>query len=781
MTENVSNELRNLDWREIKTRTEAFATSEAGRAEIRNLGPFANSQLAQASVEQTLACKGILVGGARPHMESLDLFATWHSRLRKQAVLKPLELKDVRHFCFEALALTETLQPYEFGWLRDIRAGMMNAEEPLSAIDQILTGDGDIRGDASETIYQLTQEKQNQTRQLQNSLERLAKSYELETVLQERYVTTRDGRWVLPVKSGRRHNLEGIIHGASQTKQTVYMEPQEVVPLNNRIRQIDVQIEEEIERLLSDLSKYLFTLADAFESARQTMLDFDVLLAKAQLAQALDAKAFEFTDGVFELNDLKHPLLLLNKNKVAGNTVTLNADERVLLLSGPNAGGKTVLLKAIGLAAQMARSGLPIAAEEGSKLPFFQNIVTAIGDEQSVDANLSTFAAHLKALNHACDFKGPESLILIDEICGSTDPEEGSALARGFIEKYAAQGAYAVITSHLGALKTGWDSGSGVLHGSLEFDKAKGPTYLLIRGIPGQSMALLTAKRVGVRTDVLDRAVSLLSPEMRQHQKNLEEVETLKEKLRELHADMEVQKKQAQKVKARHEEALRRLEVEKNQILKSTARKAEKKVDALLQEVRVKDIFKKHGEENKIKFDLPEIITASDVTTAGGATAPTTADEFAKLYPPGSKVLIVTLGQDGIIQGHPNNRGEIPVLSRSMRLTIPWQDLRPPDQPRNPTRDILRKTGHFAYAPKDEDRTIDVRGLSADDAIAKLEIALDQAATHSEDRVKIIHGHGTDTLKRAVRGYLSRSLYIKKWQAGTAETGGDGITWAEIG
>ncbi len=392
----------------------------------------------------------------------------------------------MRSFCLEALALREALTPVENEWARRISTSLMNAEEPLSAIDQILTPGGEIRSDASETLFRLYREKEKLAREVQTTLDRLVKDHQMENVLQDKYVTTRDGRWVLPVRSGMQHHLPGVIHGSSQTKQTVFMEPEKVIPTNNRLRQIEVEIEDEIERLLTELSHYLTSQASDIESSRMLMEECDVRFSQAQFSTLVSAHPIEFSTDSVELMEVRHPLLQLSGKKVISNTVILEGQKGILLLSGPNAGGKTVLLKSIGLAAQMARCGLPICASENSKIPFFQDILIGIGDAQSVDEELSTFAAHLKILGKAASLHGRQNLILIDEICGSTDPEEGSALARSFIETFSNNDVFAVVTSHLGPLKSGWDEQSRVLNGSLEYDSKTGrPTYQFIAGIPG--------------------------------------------------------------------------------------------------------------------------------------------------------------------------------------------------------------------------------------------------------------------------------------------------------
>lgn len=767
-----------LDWTEILEKIRSHATSEAGREAIMKAGPLKNREEAYKSFQEIFSAGAVVNQGIRPYMQSLDLYSTWIARLKKNAVLKTLEIKDVRSFCLEALALKEALNSVDNEWANSIASTLFRAEEPLSAIDSIITPGGEIRSDASETLYRLYREKERLAREVQTTLDRLVKDHQMENVLQDKYVTTRDGRWVLPVRSGMQHHLPGVIHGSSQTKQTVFMEPEKVIPTNNRLRQIEVEIEDEIERLLTELSRYLSSKATEIETARQLMEECDVRFSQAQFAALIEAHAIEFSENSLELIDVRHPLLQLSGKKVVSNSVVLDGEKSILLLSGPNAGGKTVLLKSIGLAAQMARCGLPICASENSKLPFFTDVLIGIGDAQSVDEELSTFAAHLKILSRAATLKNRQNLILIDEICGSTDPEEGSALARSFIETFSNNDVFGIITSHLGPLKAGWEE-SRVLNGSLEYDAKTGrPTYQFIAGIPGDSLAIQTAKRVGVTPAIVQRAMDVLAPATRARLEGLEQIEQLKSDIAILQDHLKKETHKANETRKKYEGLLEQFNKDKEEWLQRTLKKAERKVEEAIAQAKVTETFKRHTALQEVKHKLPEIVKAKPVTQPG---APENAEEFAKKFPPGSKVWVPTLSADGIVQSTPNNKGEVLVLSGSVRLQLHWQDLKPAGKPQNPTAQLVRQSSPFAAAIADEDRTLDLRGKTVEDALSELELALDKAATSKEDRIKIIHGHGTEALKKAVRTYLSRSIYVKKWKAGSPEGGGDGITWVELG
>lgn len=776
---NLNNELTNLDWNHILDNLKKFSTSESAKHQLDGLGPLTSIEEAEQSFYEIEAASLLISSGVRPYMESLDFYEAWAIRLKKNAVLKTIELKDVRHYCTEIIALKNTLLEHNSTWSLTEYDQIMDAEKPLSAIDTIMTASGDIRMDASEKLYRLSKEKESLARQIQTKLDRLVKDFDIEHMLQEKYVTNREGRWVIPVKGGLKHYVPGVVHGSSQTKQTVYIEPEATIPMNNRLREVEVEIEEEIERLLIEISNYLYGLIIQFEASHKSLLKLDVLFSKAQLTIQLDASPCQFSKESLHLKDLFHPTLKMAGKNPITNTVLLDEHKRILILSGPNAGGKTVLLKSVGLAAQMARCGLPICADASSTLPFFKTILVCIGDSQNVDEDLSTFAAHLKSLNQALSLKGHENLLLIDEICGSTDPEEGSALARAFILNYAKNQVFALVTSHLSPLKKGWDQTSSVQNGSLEYDTKIGkPTYNFLPGIPGHSLALLTAKRVGIHAEILNEASGFLSPESKQKISELEEIENLKKEILNLQDHYKKEIKETQKQKKQLEHELKEFELTKEKEMQKFIKTAHKNVDEVISQSKAKDTLERHRKLQEIKYNLPEIVKATGVAQTPKLES---AKEFSEKYPPGSKVFVNSLNQDGIVQSLPNAKGEILVLSQSIRLQVPWTDLKPALKLTNPTQSQMRKSVFSSASTIENDQTLDLRGKKVEEAISELELALDQSTIKQNDRLKVIHGHGTDALKKAIRTYLSRSVYVKKWKAGNPDSGGDGVTWVEIG
>lgn len=759
-------QFKNLDWFDTLDKIKNYSTSNIAKDLISKTAPFKTKEEAQKQVQQISGAKPVVTLEFRPNLDSIDLFYSWYERLKRKAVLKTTEFQEIRRFCYDIFNLQKTLAQTSNDWTTETLSQLMDTSKIHSAIDQIITYEGEIRTDASETLHSLYNEKKSLERQIRTTLDKFVKTYEIENLLQDRYVTNREGRWVLPIKSGKQHQFDGIIHDSSQTKQTVFMEPKEVIIINNRLKEVEGEIEKEIEKLLTQLTHFISGHCDDLLRAYTKMLECDQRLAQAQFALKTDSQPFEFSDDSFFLKEVRHPLLSFqNIKEVISNNVDFDGVKKVLILSGPNAGGKTVLLKAIGLTCHMARCGLLVPASPDSKIPFFETIFVAIGDTQSVDEHMSTFAAHLNTLTKALDAKGRNNLILVDEICGSTDPEEGAAIAKSFIEHYAANGVYGIITSHLGPLKQIWPKESPITCGSMEYTDH--PTYKLFVGIHGRSFALKTAKTVGVPESIIQKALSFLSTETRVREEKLDELDQYKDKVVELSRKLELETRMMETEKNKYKDILKKFESEKDRHIQKAVERAEKKIEKIIED------FRANPNVTKVKAQFPEIIKST------GASQPvTTLEEFSRQFPPGSTAYLVSLGQDGIIQGLPNSKGEVTVLSKSMRLQVSWKDVRSANAP-NIQHPAQNQKKSKIKLPQDEIE-IDIRGMSSDQAIEELEKTFDKALQEQVDRVKIIHGHGTEALKKSVRKYLSRSVYIQKWQAGSELSHDDGFTWADL-
>ncbi len=756
--------LRTLDWDQLKNWIEGFTQSEITKAAVQNLEPHASPTFAQQQMGYTYEAIPYVTPN-RPIIQSIDLIPLWLPRLKKGAVLAGADLKDVKLFFYETEGLLNILQSINTNWGEGTISLIESFGDEITIIERTIDTDGNVVPTASPRLASLSLEKTQLSKNIHDRLKQILNDHQIENMLQDKFVTTRDGRWVVPVKYGMQGKFPGIIHDVSNTGQSLFIEPQEVVNTNNKLREIEIEISAEIERILKKISETLQQRQVALESNFKALKESDFRFTLATYALKTDAKAIEFSKDELHLVQVRNPILVLQAKKVISNTIELNKNKTVLLVSGPNAGGKTILLKSIGLTAQLARCGIPVCCEGNSKIPFFKHIFTSVGDSQNIKEGLSTFAAHMLELNESLQSKSYEDLILIDEICGSTDPEEGSALARAFVEHYGKNHIFSVTTSHLSPLKIGWEENSGVLTASMNYDEAAGaPTYRLISGVSGSSFAWKTAQKIGVADFILNRAKDFMSELWKKRNEKMDDLESIKQDLINEKQKNAIQAEDILRQKNKYETLLTNFEKEKQQKIDEIAKSAEKRLEQVFDEIKQGN--KKSPLEWKV--DLPQIIK-------GKIEKELSADDFSKTYPVGTDIFIQTLGKPGVVQSSPNSKGEVSVLSNSMRLQIHFKYLIA-RQGAKPKSEHSNHVSKFAV----DDCQLDLRGLSLEDAMEKLETQIDIALKEQIDRIKVIHGHGTNTLKKAVRAYCSRSEYIKKWQAGAPDQGGDGITWIEI-
>lgn len=762
-----------LDWPIVLQSIATEASSLAGKKQCLHLSPKGSPEKALQAISHIFDAS-FVDADTIPNFSAVDEIPPIVERLGHQGVLEVRELACLRQFFHLTLSLTEALQEQTTAWAKDVKTSVPSFKSQLSSIDHVVSPDGEINESASQKLQGLCQERRKLERDVTAILSKIVGRQDLEGSLQDKYVTNREGRKVIPVKSGNRHDVKGQIHDRSHTKQTVFMEPAEAVPLNNRLRQIGSEIDDEIQRILKEISDYLRGSCTEYESALDTAIQADSVFAKVRFNSKIKGSKPNFSSqGLIKLNQLKHPLLLLQGDKVVANDVKLSHDNRILLLSGPNAGGKTILLKSIGLAAQMARSGLPIAAGDNSQLPFFEKLDPIVGDLQSVDGNLSTYSSHIKRLNGTLAYSGSSTMILVDEICGATDPEEGAALARSFIEHYRDQDVFAVITSHLGPLKQNWPKNSGVEHGSLEFDRITNrATYQLVMGLPGHSLALFVAQQLGTPQNLIDKAKEFLSPLSRSKAEELKEIEDFKQQVIDLKQQSQKDREEAQKLKQTYQFLVQKFRDQRDKWIEKALEKAQSKIENLIEDARQERI--KNRTLQDLKADLPSIVKASKVPTN---SKPQTIDEFKTRMPPGTPAFSTRLGRDVVIQGQPDNKGQVSVLAGSMRLQVPWHSLGFNKE----TEGAVSKKSSTSQetAVSSETKQLDLRGYRIDDAVEKLEKWLDNCMSEGIDKVKLIHGFGTEKLKKSVRRHLSKSPYVEKWTGGE-HSEGDGITWVFI-
>jgi DNA mismatch repair protein MutS2 len=624
--------------------------------------------------------------------------------------------------------------------------------------------------------------------------------------LQDRFYTQRDDRYVVPLRADARSRVKGIVHGTSQSGQTVFVEPDAVVDLNNRLKIAESDVAEEERRILAELTSYVREEVAAVRAAVAAAEELDVIDAAARLADALGAAAPAIGErGELSLRRARHPLMLLAPRECVANDLEL-AGSATLVISGPNAGGKTVALKTAGLAAVMARAGLHVCADPGSHVPWYDVVETDIGDEQSLERNLSTFSAHIMSLVRFLAEAGPTTLLLIDELCVGTDPDQGSALAQAVLEAIADRGAQAVVTTHYERLKAMATRDPRFVNASVGFDLERmAPTFRLHAGVPGSSGALLVARRLGLPAPILARTEALLGDRRAGIEELLTAVTEERRRLEAERAATDTARREAEQARREAEAAQRAARAREEQLRRgahdaavAALRRARDELDEL------RDRLKKAGDDGAVVAARERLAALAGniaehappaVATASGR--PATATELV----PGAAVLLPKLGGRGQVVGV-GDKGRVMVQLGTLRTTVALEDVRLDDRPRAerradlprrrpapaapPTAAVATPRGHDAAADelapaRTADATCDVRGARVDEALAEVDRFLDDSLLASREVVFVIHGHGTGALKAAIRDHLDGHAAVSRWRAGQDKEGGDGVTvaWLE--
>jgi DNA mismatch repair protein MutS2 len=601
----------------------------------------------------------------------------------------------------------------------------------------------------------------------------------------------RNGRYVLPVLAQDRADVPGIVHNASQTGQTLFVEPQLLVGLGNDLAIAESVVLEEERRVLQELSGRVGAQAEPLQAGMVAASELDEAEAAARLAKALDAAPPELEpeEGPLELLQLRHPLLALRGVAVVPNDVALTQGVRALVISGPNAGGKTVTLTGVGLAALMVRAGLPIPAAVGSRLPLYAQVHSAVGDAQDLGQGLSTFSAHVAELKRIGEAAGPGSLVLIDEIAADTDPREGAALAIAFLEELLGRGARALVTTHLEELKALTHVDGRFLNARVGFDARRmAPTYRLQLGAAGSSSALELAERMGLSKEVVARARALaagaggpLSQALVALESERRQLALATEEARTAAAEAASRAQALEAAQRAAEEAARAAASEAAQQRALESQRALAEVSALLAELREKaSVERAEAARSTLALQAKEAqarAEASRVQHARGHAPPPSGLAV------GQRVHHLGLGRDVEVLALEGDEAVVAAGSLKLRaakdvLALPREAATSPRRGLSARREAAEERARAA-APAPLEAGVprcDVRGLRADEALREVEAFLDRAFRDGEPAVLLVHGHGTGALRQSLRAALSVSPYVQSHQPGESYQGGDGVT-----
>jgi DNA mismatch repair protein MutS2 len=681
-------------------------------------------------------------------------------------------------------------------------ASLGDFREMLAAIRRCILPNGDISDDASPALRRVRVNIAETRSAIQKSLKQILRARNAEAG--EDYVTLRNDRFVIPVRAENRRAVPGIMHGASGTGQTVFLEPFETVESNNQLVQFAEEEAAEIVRVLRALTERLQALREPIVAAAEIIADFDSVFARARFAQDFDAASPEFSEaGELRLEGARHPVLedkLRRENRaIVAMTLALGGQERVLVISGPNTGGKTVALKTTGLAALSAQSGIPVAAER-AVLPLFDRILVDIGDEQSIAADLSTFSAHMLNLKTMLEAATPQSLVLVDEMGTGTAPEEGAALAVALLGEFRAKKCIVLATTHHDRLKAYASTTAGVVNAAVEFDDVNlRPTYRLMVGVPGGSSGIAIAQRLGLPHSLIERARSLLAPESREaadliaylhrsrdeldrmQQQMTAERHALEEERRKLRAEwVERQQRRIKDLEEKFAEMQKRFDENVATVVEAVK---DRGLRAQLEKSSRRKMQDARGEaRDELNAAVVQTLSESqaDLGIAGESTAPFSADRLQ----PGAKIRVRSFTKPVILRRVEGSSAEIEAGPLRMKVAvdqITGIESSPGDvkfaQPSAQRQNVTVTSRPREAATSGE---INVIGSTVEEAANRVDKFLDEAALANRQTVRIIHGHGTGALRKGLAQFLSSHPLVGKISSEAEDRGGKAITVVEL-
>lgn len=671
--------------------------------------------------------------------------------------------------------------------LDDLRSldGIIEKLNPLnhikSQIHNILTDDNEIKDNASPELSDIRRNIRKLETKLDREINRMMEVAAKDNFLYETSPTIRNGRLVLPLKAEAKRKIKGVVHGRSTTGNIVYLEPLVMVEINNKLKDLEDDEKAEIRKILIKITDNIRPEFYDLINNIYLMSELDCLRACALFSREFDGSAPTISkdDRKFELFNARHPLLSLITDVVPLN-FEIDENIRVVLITGPNAGGKTVAMKTVGLLSKMAMSGLHIPAESESKIPFFDTFHVDIGDFQSIEENLSTFSSHI---SHLVDFlknMSSCSLVLIDELGTGTDPIEGASLGQAILEKFSEKGAFTIATTHHSSLKAFADNSDFVTNAAMDFDTNNlSPTYNFRAGMPGSSYALEIARRMGLDKDIIERASNIIGKDQVKLENLLIEIDREKTELAKTKDDLERNKKTLDKLVHEYNSKMKTIRKKESKIIDQK----EDKMEALLNEYRakfentVREIKETNAKKEIIKKAKEEIQKLeSDVKEKKAKKQQVKKRKAAKKeFSPGQWVELSGFGKEGVILQVQKNSNKISVDIDGKTLWVDKANLQPVEKKKEPKQDFNRIT-HSVHVDTDVNYKLDIRGMRYDEAEAELIKYLDRALLSGFSQVQIVHGKGTGALQTMTQNLLRNYPGVREYFFEGIDKGGSGAT-----
>lgn len=782
-----------LEFHKILDMLADLSANDITREKVRAITPTADLAEARTELEKTNDALRLSIQFGAPPFHA---FQDMRMGLRRAKSGARLSLRDLLHIAtvlrqvqalsdwYDRCSGTDSAMDYLFGQLAPVPF-------LLEKLDRSILSEEEIADAASPALADIRKKISRARQKLRDTLDGMMRRQEVQECLQDSRVTLRDGRFVLPVRAEHRGKIAGLVHDTSATGQTIFIEPISVVEANNDIRLLEIQEAEEIERIIEELCADCGTWSDAIIRDHEICAELNLYFAKARLAEQMHAFAPILTDdGVMILKKARHPLIPYKK--AVPISFTLGDQNRALIITGPNTGGKTVALKTAGLLTLMAMSGMLIPAAEGSQISVFRHVLADIGDTQSIEQNLSTFSAHMKSVIGILEEADESSLVLLDELGSGTDPVEGAALAEAIIDRLKANGAKLMVSTHYQELKLYATQQPDVENASCEFDiETLRPTYRLILGSPGKSNAFAITAGLGMADDIISKAQSLVSEENTRFEQAVAKLEATR---RELEADrnaLRLSVQQAEEDAAKLRQELQRTQKDRENVMEQ----------ARLEAMRIVETTK--AQSNEMLTELEQLRKAKekasfaeDVANAKGSVK----RGFRKMYETanpvsdipqedyvlprelqvGDTVLLVDTQQKAVVAGKPDRSGMVFLQMGAMRTKANIGRLRlvsGAEEKKKSQQKQKKSTGRVsAQAAQRGSMELDIRGCACDEGVYQMEAFLDRAVISHVSTVTIIHGKGTGLLRKACHQRLKQLKYVKSFRLGTFGEGEDGVT-----
>ena len=786
----IETALAKLEFGKILQRILHFAVSDPGKHLIERLQILDSAPEIRQKLSLVTECKRLLEEEeALPLHGIFDIQEAVAQASLEGSMLQP---EDLRRIGSSAAAgrqarafLAKRKEAFPLLWQT---SEDLHADKVLEFnISQAIDDGGSVRDNASKELEKIRRNIAEEYAGLRRRLESILKRATAEGYTQDEIITTREGRMVIPVKTEHKHSVPGFIHSASSSGATVFVEPAETLEMNNAIRSLHFQEQREVQRILRALTLQVREAADPLIRNQRILATIDAIQAQARYSiEIVGVEPLITENGPVKLRRARHPILLIHHGHRGTVPLDLSLGEgfRTLVISGPNAGGKSVAMKCVGLLVLMAQAGLHVPASEESEIRVFQKFFVTIGDDQSIESDLSTFSSHLAALKGISDHADETSLVLIDEIGAGTDPAEGSAIAAAILGSLTDRKSFTIATTHQGFLKVFAHDTPGVENGAMEFDIVTlTPTYLYREGIPGSSYALEMAERTGIDEELMSRARALMGGSQSRMESLLTELEASAQEHRRRSAELAAQQATqatllreyndrlqglAKEIKARKQEAL----AEASAVIKKSNALIERLVKEIRESGAQKEVVSAVRQEAEIFRREIEVAQASTSAEDLEADPDSTLDV-------GSTVLLEGSADPGELVEMSGDGRTAVVVFGSIRMRVPISSLRAGSKKHKSSAPALPG----AYLDRTEEgltRDIDLRGMTGDEALPMIDKFIDDAFLAGLKRIDIIHGKGTGALRKKVIEFLAKHHRVASFRPGEWNEGGLGVTIVEM-